>query len=459
MRRTRVALIVAAMALLAVPGTASAVDPTQPAYGGPLTGAQENPAVATTATGQGTAVISADDSTITYIVTYSGLSGTVNAAHIHTGATGSNGGVILPLVAGPSPMTGTLTAANFSASGSVTTFTQAVAAIRAGTTYFNLHTTANPGGEIRGQIAAAGDAYFADLNGAQENPAVATAATGKGLAVISADASTITYLVTYGGLSGTANAAHIHTGAVGANGGVILPLTASASPMVGTLAAADFKASGPVTTFAQAVAAIRAGTTYFNIHTSANPGGEIRGQIGVTVAAPASPVVVGKVIGSHGTLMVAASNGMTLYTFTKDVAGSGKSNCTGGCLTAWPALTISAGATPTGDATVTGQLGTIVRADNGQTQVTYNGLPLYFFQNDKAPGDTNGIYTNWEAVVLVAPAAPPAPPAATLPPTSSLTPVMPSETGDPLGALALAGILAAAGTLVWVGRRRSSEPR
>ena len=286
MRRTRLAMIAAAIALLAAPGAALAVDPTQPAYGGPLSGAQENPAVVTSATGQGTVVISADGSTITYIVTYSGLSGTVNAAHIHTGAAGTNGGVILPLTAGPSPMVGTLTAANFSASGSITTFAQAVAAIRAGTTYFNLHTAANPGGEVRGQIVAAGDAYFADLNGAQENPTVATAATGKGTVVISADGSTITYLVTYSGLSGTVNAAHIHTGAVGANGGVILPLTASASPMVGTLTAANFSASGSVTTFAQAVAAIRAGTTYFNLHTAANPGGEIRGQIGVTVTAP-----------------------------------------------------------------------------------------------------------------------------------------------------------------------------
>ena len=56
--------------------------------------------------------------------------------------------------------------------------------------------------------------------------------------------------------------------------------------MTGVLTAANFAASGPVTTFAQAVAAIRAGTTYFNLHTTANPGGEIRGQIGVTVAAP-----------------------------------------------------------------------------------------------------------------------------------------------------------------------------
>lgn len=287
MSKMRVALMVAALALLALPGAVSAVDPTQPAYGGPLTGAQENPAIVTTATGQGTAVISADGSTITYVVTYTGLSGTVNAAHIHTGAAGANGGVILPLVPGPSPMTGTLTAANFAASGAVTTFAQAVAAVRAGTTYFNLHTTANPGGEIRGQIMPAGDAYFADLAGFQENPPVATGASGTGLAVISADASTVTYLVTYSGLSGTVNAAHIHTGAVGANGGVILPLTPSASPMVGTLTVTNFAASGPVTTFAEAIAAIRAGTTYFNLHTTAYPGGEIRGQIGVTVAAPA----------------------------------------------------------------------------------------------------------------------------------------------------------------------------
>jgi hypothetical protein len=152
MRRKRLALIAAAVALMAVPGAVSAVDPTQPAYGGPLSGAQENPPVATSATGQGTVVISADGSTITYLVTHSGLSGTVNAAHIHTGAVGANGGVILPLAAGASPMTGTLTSANFSSSGSITTFAQAVAAIRAGTTYFNLHTTANPGGEVRGQI-------------------------------------------------------------------------------------------------------------------------------------------------------------------------------------------------------------------------------------------------------------------------------------------------------------------
>ena len=89
---------------------------------------------------------------------------------------------------------------------------------------------------------------------------------------------------------------------------------------------------------------------------------------------------------------------MTVYIFTKDTKDSGKSVCTGECLVTWPALTVAAGATPTGGTGVTGTLGTITREDDGTLQVTYNGLPLYFFKNDATPGDANGIYENWEAV-------------------------------------------------------------
>jgi hypothetical protein len=127
------------------------------------------------------------------------------------------------------------------------------------------------------------------LDGAQEVPAVTTAATGSGWVVISADGSTITYYVEYSGLSGAAAAAHIHLGEAGANGGVMLPLTASASPMLGTLTSADLTPTGSVTDFAGAIAAIEAGSTYVNIHTAANPGGEIRGQIG-GLPAPAPTV-------------------------------------------------------------------------------------------------------------------------------------------------------------------------
>ena len=67
-------------------------------------------------------------------------------------------------------------------------------------------------------------------------------------------------------------------------------------------------------------------------------------------SAPAAggPVIMTATVGSNGTLVVASSNGMTVYTFDKDVANGGTSACTGGCITKWPALTVPAGSTPTG---------------------------------------------------------------------------------------------------------------
>jgi predicted lipoprotein with Yx(FWY)xxD motif len=113
--------------------------------------------------------------------------------------------------------------------------------------------------------------------------------------------------------------------------------------------------------------------------------------------AAAGATVEAKDVGTIGTKLVAGSNGMTVYTFTQDVKDSGKSNCTGGCADTWPALTVPDAASATAGTGVTGKLGTITR-DDGKLQVTYNGLPLYFFKNDKAPGDANGVYKNWEAV-------------------------------------------------------------
>jgi predicted lipoprotein with Yx(FWY)xxD motif len=115
-------------------------------------------------------------------------------------------------------------------------------------------------------------------------------------------------------------------------------------------------------------------------------------------SAAAGATVEAKPVGSIGTVLVAGSNGLTVYNFTKDTKDSGTSACTGGCPETWPALTVPAGGTPTGGSGVTGTLGTITRADTGDLQVTYNGLPLYFFKNDQAPGDANGIYENWVVV-------------------------------------------------------------
>ncbi len=77
------------------------------------------------------------------------------------------------------------------------------------------------------------------------------------------------------------------------------------------------------------------------------------------------------------------NNGMTLYTFDKDVAGSGKSVCNGPCATNWPPLSAQAGDQASGD-------WSIVTRDDGAKQWAYRGKPLYFWVKDQKPGDTTG---------------------------------------------------------------------
>jgi len=92
-----------------------------------------------------------------------------------------------------------------------------------------------------------------------------------------------------------------------------------------------------------------------------------------------------------------SANGMTVYTFAKDTEGV--SNCTGDCAKNWPAVTVGATDRLTASADAMGTLGTITLED-GSLQVTYNGLPLYYFKDDKAPGDTagQGVGDSWFVV-------------------------------------------------------------
>jgi len=155
-----VTIALAASLVVALPGVALAAAEQ---FAATLSGDQENPPVTTSASGSAKVTISDDEASITYEVTYSGLSGDLAASHIHLGAVGENGGIMLPLAAGPSPMSGTLTSADFMATGDVTSYEGALDAIRDGRTYVNLHTAANPGGEIRGQLKTI-------LNTATEDP-------------------------------------------------------------------------------------------------------------------------------------------------------------------------------------------------------------------------------------------------------------------------------------------------
>jgi hypothetical protein len=170
----RLLTILAVISLLAAaPAIVAAADEM---FSASLSGDQEVPPVTTSATGTASVTISDDESTISYSVTYSGLSGDLAAAHIHLGAKGTNGGVLFPLAHGPSPFDGTLTSADFTATGDVDTYDKALDAIRAGDTYVNLHTAANPGGEIRGQLANVLDTTTDDPVGFPVSPALIVAA-------------------------------------------------------------------------------------------------------------------------------------------------------------------------------------------------------------------------------------------------------------------------------------------
>lgn len=119
------------------------------------------------------------------------------------------------------------------------------------------------------------------------------------------------------------------------------------------------------------------------------------------VARPQNPPVYQSGNDTLGKFLV-DNKGMTLYTFANDKPGV--SNCYDQCAANWPPLTIEEGQALYGAAGVTGELGVIERTD-GSTQITYEGLPLYYWVNDVAPGEATGHGVN--DVWAVARPAPP----------------------------------------------------
>jgi len=77
------------------------------------------------------------------------------------------------------------------------------------------------------------------------------------------------------------------------------------------------------------------------------------------------------------------SAGMTLYTFDKDISGSGKSTCNGPCAVNWPPLSAATATSGSGD-------WAIVVRDDGSKQWAYKGKPLYLWIKDQKPGDKTG---------------------------------------------------------------------
>jgi CHRD domain-containing protein len=166
-----VSIAAAAVAALAVGSLAIAGSGTKNASGD-LIGYQEVPAVSSAGTGSFHAKVNQDDSSFDWTLSYGGeFNGAIQQSHIHFGQRSVNGGIVVflctnlgngpagtqPCPAPPATISGTATAAdmvNLAAAQGLAAgeFDELLDAIRAGKTYANLHTTTQPGGEIRAQL-------------------------------------------------------------------------------------------------------------------------------------------------------------------------------------------------------------------------------------------------------------------------------------------------------------------
>jgi len=230
-------------------------------YTASLNGAQEVPAVTTNAYGLGVFNLSKSGYKLQIKVVVQGLSGVITGAHLHNAAVGVNGGVVEDLTTN---VLGNVITASVDPSAYLDE-------LRAGNIYVNVHTAANPGGEVRGQLMLGNQLYFDSfLDGNQSVPAVVTAAQGVAAISVSNDMKTIDYDVVLDGLSGAITGAHFHAGEAGAAGDVVINLTDDVN---------GNRITGSMALDAALMNSFLSGGIYLNIHTSANPGGEIRGQV------------------------------------------------------------------------------------------------------------------------------------------------------------------------------------
>jgi len=229
-----------------------------------LTGNAESPAGDPVATGTATFRLRAGQGQVCYQMAAKDLPQAV-AAHIHHGDAGTAGPVVVPL--------NTPNAAGAS-SGCAAAARPLVRAILTspGSFYANIHTAEFPAGAIRGQLtgtstASFGTVFSLDLKGTSEPNA-----TGTAVLRILKDTSTVCYRLHAANVTLPTVAAHIHKGAAGVNGPVVVPFTAPG---------ADGNSSGCVASTAAIVDDILANPAgyYVNVHTTEHPAGAIRSQL------------------------------------------------------------------------------------------------------------------------------------------------------------------------------------
>lgn len=230
-----------------------------------LTGEAESAAADPVATGTSTVRLRAGQGQVCYQLSVENLAPAA-AAHIHRGASGVAGPVVVPL---------TTPGADGRSSGCAPATRTVVSAIlaRPASYYVNVHTAEFPAGAVRGQLTGTSTASFGwvvavDLAGTSEPNA-----TGTAVVRIRQDAGTVCYRLHAANVTLPTAAAHIHRGTAGVNGPVVVPFTAPGT---------DGNSSGCTNADAALIGEIigNPGGFYVNVHTREHPAGAIRAQLG-----------------------------------------------------------------------------------------------------------------------------------------------------------------------------------
>ena len=248
--------------------------PQSGALSAALFGSNQVPAVTTSGYGGVRLTLDAASGTITGQYAFNSLTSSITNAHIHSGAAGTNGPVLIDFTSLVTATSGT-----FTKTGIAATDINAILA-NPGGYYFNVHTTNNPGGEVRGQLGAAprvvATSLGASLLGANQVPPVSSGGSGTVVLTLDPTAGTINGTWNVSGVTSSITNGHIHAGPAGTNGPVIVDFSSQIPAAGGQFTTTK---SGVAADVVNAILYAPAGF-YVNLHTTANTSGEVRGQLG-----------------------------------------------------------------------------------------------------------------------------------------------------------------------------------
>jgi hypothetical protein len=208
------------------------------------------------------------------VVNLKNVNETLGASHIHLGAAGTNGGILVHL--GGESAYRRSAGKNLHGKFTGTIPPEQLEAMLVSGTYLNFHTATYPGGAARGQLVANPVALWAELAAANEVPPNDSPATGFASVIYHPATKKISVGVEIVDFTNIVSGSHIHSGAAGVNGPVTLNLggedayTRTGSSLSGEFLWRDYM---------HPAVPLLTGNTYINVHSTVIPAGEIRGQI------------------------------------------------------------------------------------------------------------------------------------------------------------------------------------